>query len=124
MPLQANLSIERMCEPAKVSRASFYRSFDKQEPVEEELEVRSTIQQIAIEDHRRYGYRRICAELRRRGMRVNHKRVMQFYWNVAKTALQFVDELRLKVPVNEPVETVICTSLAARDVPVSCCCNE
>jgi transposase InsO family protein len=72
MPLQGSLSIERMCELARVSRASFYRSFHKQEPVEEELEVRSTIQQIAIEHRRRYGYRRISAELRRRGMRVNH----------------------------------------------------
>jgi putative transposase len=44
-------------------------------PVEEEIEVRSAIQQIAIEHRRRYGYRRIAAELRRRGMRVNHKRV-------------------------------------------------
>src|SRR5260370_37545075 len=66
-----------MCELAKVSRASFYRSFNKQEAVEEELEVRSTIQQIAIEHRRRYGYRRICAELRRRGMWVNHTRVMR-----------------------------------------------
>ena len=44
--------------------------------------------------------------------------------NVAKTALQFVDELRLKVPANEPVEAVICSSLAERDVAVSCCCSE
>jgi len=43
--------------------------------VEEEMEVRSVIQQIAIEHRRRYGYRRICAELRRRGIAVNHKRV-------------------------------------------------
>jgi len=59
MPLQGNLSIERMCELTRVSRASFYRSFHKQQPVEEELEVRSAIQQIAIEHRRRYGYRRI-----------------------------------------------------------------
>jgi putative transposase len=39
--------------------------------------VRSAIQQIAIEHRRRYGYRRISAELRRRSMRVNHKRVMR-----------------------------------------------
>ena len=39
------------------------------------MEVRSVIQQIAIEHRRRYGYRRICAELRRRGIAVNHKRV-------------------------------------------------
>jgi len=44
-------------------------------PVEEEMEVRSAIQQIAVEHRRRYGYRRIAAELRRRGMLVNHKRV-------------------------------------------------
>jgi len=37
--------------------------------------VRSAIQQIALEHRRRYGYRRISAELRRRGMVVNHKRV-------------------------------------------------
>src|SRR6202140_2822700 len=44
-------------------------------PVEEEMEVRSAIQWIAVEHRRRYGYRRITAELRRRGMLVNHKRV-------------------------------------------------
>jgi transposase InsO family protein len=44
-------------------------------PVEEEMEVRSTIQQIVLEHRRRYGYRRVTAELRRRGLLVNHKRV-------------------------------------------------
>lgn len=39
--------------------------------------MRSAIQQIALEHRRRYGYRRICAELRRRGMPVNHKRVLR-----------------------------------------------
>ena len=77
MPLQGGLTIERMCELARVSRASFYRSLKEQRPAEEETEVRSAIQQIAVEHRRRYGYRRICAELRRRGMQVNHKRVLR-----------------------------------------------
>jgi len=77
MPLQGGLSIERMCELARVSRASFYRSLKEQRPGEEETEVRSAIQQIALEHRRRYGYRRISAELRRRGMQVNHKRVLR-----------------------------------------------
>jgi putative transposase len=77
MPLQGSLSIERMCEVARVSRASFYRSLKERQPAEEETEVRSAIQQIALEHRRRYGYRRICAELRRRGMQVNHKRVLR-----------------------------------------------
>jgi len=75
MSLQGNLSIERMCQLAQVSRAGFYRSLQEQAPVEEEMEVRSTIQQIVLEHRGRYGYRRVTAELRRRGLLVNHKRV-------------------------------------------------
>lgn len=77
MSLQGSLGIERMCELARVSRAGFYRSLREQRPVEEEMEVRSAIQQIALGHRRRYGYRRISAELRRRGMQVNHKRVLR-----------------------------------------------
>ncbi len=75
MSLQGSLSIERMCQLAQVSRAGFYRSLQESQPVKEEMEVRSTIQQIVLENRRRYGYRRVTAELRRRGMQVNHKRV-------------------------------------------------
>ena len=73
--MQGSLSIERMCQLARVSRAGFYRSLQERMPVEEDMEVRSAIQQIALEHRRRYGYRRVTAELRRRGMLVNHKRV-------------------------------------------------
>ena len=75
MSRQGSLSMERMCQLVPVSRAGFYRSLQEQRPVEEDTEVRSAIQQIAVEHRRRYGYRRISAELRRRGMLVNHKRV-------------------------------------------------
>ena len=37
--------------------------------------VRAEMQQIALAHRRRYGYRRITAELRRQGLLVNHKRV-------------------------------------------------
>jgi putative transposase len=75
MPLQGSLSIERMCQLAQVSRAGFYRSLQGGAPTQEDMEVRSAIQTIAVEHRRRYGYRRITAELRRRGLLVNHKRV-------------------------------------------------
>lgn len=64
-----------MCRLAGVSRAGFYRFLQQRHPEEEDMEARSAIQQIALEHRRRYGYRRVTAELRRRGMRVNHKRV-------------------------------------------------
>src|SRR5690242_3236376 len=59
MSLQGSLSIERMGQLVPVSRRSFYRSLKEQRPAEEETEVRSVIQQIALEHRRRYGYRRI-----------------------------------------------------------------
>ena len=64
-----------MCHLAQVSRAGLYRSLQEHQPVEEEMAVRSAIQGIAVAHRRRYGYRRITAELRRRGLLVNHKRV-------------------------------------------------
>src|SRR5690242_15976266 len=39
------------------------------------MEVRAAIQQIVLAHRRRYGYRRVTAELRRQGLQVNHKRV-------------------------------------------------
>ena len=47
MPLQGNLSIERMCELARVSRASFYRSFHQQQPVAVRLPLTALEQAIA-----------------------------------------------------------------------------
>ena len=64
-----------MCRLAGVSRAGFYRFLQQNQPEEEDMEVRSVIQQIALEHHRRYGSRRVTAELRHRGMVVNHKRI-------------------------------------------------
>ena len=75
MPWQGSLSIERMCQLAGVSRAGFYRRLQEQEPGEAEMELRASIQQIVLQHRRRYGYRRVSQELRRRGMAVNHKRV-------------------------------------------------
>ncbi len=77
MSRQGGLGIERMCQLAQVSRAGFYRSLLEHHPEEEDMEVRSTIQQIVLEHRRRYGYRRITAELRRRGLLVNQKRVLR-----------------------------------------------
>jgi len=77
MSRQGGLRIERMCQLAQVSRAGFYRSLQEHQPMEEDMDVRSVIQGIAVEHRRRYGYRRITAELHRRGLLVNHKRVVR-----------------------------------------------
>ena len=73
--MQGSLSIERMCQIGQVSRASFYRSLEQEDPIDSDMEARSEIQKIVLEHRRRYGYRRVTAELRKRGMSINHKRV-------------------------------------------------
>jgi putative transposase len=78
-----------MCRLAGVSRAGFYRFLKRRHPAEEDMEVRAAIHEIVLEHRSRYrgprrqafvagvgyGYRRVAAELARRGMRVNRKRV-------------------------------------------------
>jgi transposase InsO family protein len=109
--LQGSLSIERMCQLASVSRRSFYRSLKERQPTEEEMEVRSAIQTIALEHRRRYGYRRITAELHRRGMQVNHKRVARI---MREDNLLGVQPERFVVTTNSNHKLEIYLNLASR----------
>ena len=70
------LPVTRLCQALPLSRATYYR-WRAAEPVREQaLELRAQIQQIALEMPA-YGYRRITVELQRRGLLVNHKRVVR-----------------------------------------------
>jgi len=111
MLLPGSLSIERMCQLVPVSRRSFYRSLKEQQPGDEELEVRSAIQQIALEHRRRYGYRRIAAELHRRGMQINHKRVVRI---MREDNLLGLQPQRFKVTTNSNHKFEVYLNLAAR----------
>src|SRR3979490_955548 len=73
---QGELTVERMCVLAGVNRAGYYRHWKVSAPRQEETAVRDTIQRVALAN-RRYGYRRIAAQLRRDGLVANHKRVLR-----------------------------------------------
>ena len=111
MSLQGKLSIERMCQLAQVSRAGFYRSLQQQQPQQEEMEVRSAIQQVVLEHRRRYGYRRVTAELRRRGMLVNHKRVVRL---MRTDNLLAVQPRAFVVTTDSKHEFEVCLNLARK----------
>lgn len=78
-----------MCYLAGVSRASYYRRWEETTPDEAEMAVRTAIQQIVLAHHRRYGYRRVTVELHRRGMVVNHKRVLRIMRSDNLLAVRF-----------------------------------
>lgn len=63
-----------MCELAQVSRASFYRNWERHEPAAAEMALRAAVQRAALA-HRFYGYRRVTAVLEREGFVVGVKRV-------------------------------------------------
>ena len=73
---QGELTVERMCALAGVSRAGYYRRWHAAAPRQEETAVRDAIQRVALAN-RHYGYRRIAAQLRRDGLAANHKRVLR-----------------------------------------------
>ena len=68
------MTIRHMCEAADVSRAGFYRCHSVSAAQDRDIDLRDEIQKIALE-FPYYGRRRVAAELKRRGWKVNHKRV-------------------------------------------------
>ena len=77
MQAQGGLSIERMCQLGPVSRAGFYRHWQRHEPGAEEMEVRARIQEVVLQHRGRYGYRRVSWQSKHQGLVVNHKRVLR-----------------------------------------------
>lgn len=69
-------AVNALCQMTGVSRAGFYRWRAPQPAMPVEMELRDQMQKMALE-FPAYGYRRITAELQRRGFAVNHKRVLR-----------------------------------------------
>jgi putative transposase len=74
------MSIQRMCELAGVSRASFYRDWEQKAPGEAETALRDAVQRTALA-HRGYGYRRITPLLQRAGFVVGEEKVRRILRN-------------------------------------------
>jgi putative transposase len=74
MSLATPIPLQRLCALATVSRAGFYRWRHMPPAQDADIDLRDQIQRIALE-WPCYGWRRVRAELGRRGWKVNHKRV-------------------------------------------------
>ena len=66
---QGALSIESMCDLAKVSRAGFYRDWQQHQPREAEMAIRDAVQKVAL-TRRQLGYRRVTALVQKAGVAV------------------------------------------------------
>jgi len=70
------VSLKELCELFSVSRSWYYERPPPEEKAHRDLQIRNAIERIVLE-FPGYGYRRVSAELRRRGWVVNHKRVLR-----------------------------------------------
>jgi putative transposase len=68
------LTVEGMVKLGRVSRSGFYRFEDAEPDPDRDMDLRDAIQKVAVE-WPSYGRPRITKELRRRGWKVNPKRV-------------------------------------------------
>lgn len=74
---QGSQTIQRLCRLTGVSRASYYRFWQKSTPRAHDTAMGDAIQRVALANSRRRGYRYITHQLRREGIVVNHKRVLR-----------------------------------------------
>ena len=70
-------SIWEVCQALSVSRSAYYAYLQGKTHHHRgaKADIADRVEEVFVEHRRRYGYRRVTAELRRRGMLVNHKRV-------------------------------------------------
>ena len=69
-------AVNALCQMTGLSRASYYRWRAQSRRDAAEMKLREALQRTALA-FPTYGYRRITAELKRRGFQVNHKRVLR-----------------------------------------------
>jgi transposase InsO family protein len=73
---ETQLAVTRMCGIAGVSRAGYYRFLEPVKPDPEDLKLRDALHRVALE-WPAYGSRRMARELRKRGWKVNRKRIQR-----------------------------------------------
>ena len=61
----------------KMARSTYYYNVVHFETTDKYQDVRKRISEIFAQHHKRYGYRRICAQLRNEGYAINHKTVQK-----------------------------------------------
>ena len=92
-----------LCQSVGLSRAGYYRFRRRHESKPVAMELRNEIQHIALR-WPAYGYRRVHAELLRRGWSVNHKRILRLMrWDnllcVRRRKFLFTTDSRHGLPV-------------------------
>jgi putative transposase len=107
--------VNALCQMTGLNRAGFYRSRMPRLVSPVEMEIRDEMQKIALESAA-YGYRRITAELQRRGFAINHKRVLRM---MREDNLLCVRRRRFVVTTDSRHNLPIYPNLAGQMTPIA-----
>ena len=108
-------AVSALCQMTGLNRAGFYRSQISRQASPVEMEIRDEMQKIAVESPA-YGYRRITAELQKRGFAINHKRVLRM---MREDNLLCVRRRKFVVTTDSRHNLPIYPNLAAAIVPTA-----
>lgn len=75
--LRPEFKLELLLEIAALPRATYYYHAKRQEKPDKYADAKAAMEAIFRENKGRYGYRRITAELHRRGFTLNHKTIQR-----------------------------------------------
>lgn len=104
-----------LCQMTGLNRAGFYRWRRPQLACPVEMEIRDQMQKIAVK-WSAYGYRRITAELQKRGFAINHKRVLRM---MREDNLLCVRRRKFVITTDSRHNLPIYPNLAAQITPTS-----
>ncbi|AUS97690.1 hypothetical protein CDQ84_18785 [Clostridium thermosuccinogenes] len=73
---------------AGIARSTYYYYQKRMKQPSKYESIRAEIKRIYAENQRRYGYRRICIELKNRGIQINHKTVLRLMKELGLRAIK------------------------------------
>lgn len=77
---ESQYPVRALCQVLQVSRSAYYQWLEAKAPNEENRQLEEQVAEVFTEHKRRYGIRRICAELKEKGAKVGKykcRRIMQ-----------------------------------------------
>ena len=88
MSIHKKWKISLLLKAASLSKSTYYFELSKKDKDLKNKEIMEEINVIFLENKKRYGFRRITAELRNRGFIVNHKKVLRLMTKMGLRAIK------------------------------------
>ena len=112
---QKDMPIRHACSSLNISKTTYYNHAKPQDRNSRDIVVKKIIRDIALE-YTKYGYRRITAELHRRGQPTNHKKVL---WIMREENLLCKPKKKFRITTTDSNHNYLIYPNLARDIALT-----